>query len=127
MRKRGAGSDFNGGEVGVQRVAGEQLAPLAVRQVAAGDSTVHCPTAVVAHCGATGSSWASGGAALRFLLSHMTNPDDVHFFGIARLDLGIELIIGDFRGEAVCKRALFDGPGDRFRGAIEGKHVVRPG
>ena len=30
----------------MQRVAGEQLAPLAVRQLAAGDGTFHRPTAV---------------------------------------------------------------------------------
>ena len=57
----------------------------------------------------------------------MADPDNVHFLGIAGFHLGLELLIGDFRGEAVRKRALFDGPGDRFRRAVEGQHVVRPG
>ena len=50
----GVGSDLNGAEAGVQRVAGEQLAPLAFRQ----------PPPEL-----------SGGTALRFLLSHMADPE----------------------------------------------------
>ena len=48
MRKRGAGSDLNGSKASLQRVAGEQLALLAFRQVAVGDGTFHRPAAVPA-------------------------------------------------------------------------------
>src|SRR3954465_6532672 len=57
----------------------------------------------------------------------MADPDSIHFLGVARFHLGFELIIGNLRSEAICKRALFDRPGNRFSRAVEGQHVVRAG
>lgn len=60
----------------MQRVARELQAPLAFRQVAAGDGTFHCPAAVPAIISG-GPAPLGLQAALRLLLSHMADPLNV--------------------------------------------------
>jgi hypothetical protein len=71
------------------------------------------------------ASGSSGPTALGLglLLPNKVDPGNVHFLGVAGLEFSLELVVRNFRGEAVGKSFLFHGPGDRLIRAVEGKKL----